>query len=89
MIPTNLVADEKTKECELRSLEKQFNLNTDQLRKVSELLQDEMKDGLSRCDRSCNVPMLPSWIVSHPTGQEVGEYIGLDLSGKFLLFQKK
>ncbi|KAI8087225.1 hexokinase-domain-containing protein [Thamnidium elegans] len=84
MIPTNLVADEKTKECELRSLEKQFDLNTEQLRKVSKLLQDEMKNGLAKCDRSCNVPMLPTWIVSHPTGQEVGEYIGLDLSGSNL-----
>lgn len=28
-----------------------------------------------------NVPMLPSWIMQHPTGQESGEYLGLELSG--------
>lgn len=82
MIAANLVADEKVKEVAIHHLESQFDLSTDQLRKLSQLLQDEMKAGLKKCDIECNVPMLPSWIVRHPCGQERGEYIGLDLSGK-------
>lgn len=85
MIAANLVADKKTKDEAIRDLESKFDLSTDQLRKLSTLLQDEMKAGLKKCDIQCNVPMLPSWILSHPSGQEIGEYIGLDLSGKKIM----
>ncbi|KAI7877075.1 hexokinase-domain-containing protein [Mucor mucedo] len=81
MIAANLVADDKAKKEAIQDLESKFDLSTDQLRKLSLLLQNEMKSGLKKCDIECNVPMLPSWIFSHPTGQEQGEYIGLDLSG--------
>lgn len=82
MIAANLVADDKAKKEAIQDLESKFDLSTDQLRKLSLLLQNEMKSGLKKCDIECNVPMLPSWVFSHPTGQEQGEYIGLDLSGK-------
>lgn len=85
MIAANLVADKKTKDEAIRDLESKFDLSTDQLRKLSTLLQNEMKAGLKKCDIQCNVPMLPSWILSHPSGQEIGEYIGLDLSGKKIM----
>ncbi|KAI8142340.1 hexokinase-domain-containing protein [Fennellomyces sp. T-0311] len=63
----------------LDELIRQFELPTDKLKTVAEYLRQEMDRGL-KTDKS-NVPMLPSWITRHPTGQEVGEYIGLELSG--------
>lgn len=84
MIASNLVYSDEAKDAAVRDLERQFNLNTDQLRRVAELLQCEMRTGLKVCDINCNVPMLPSWITRHPTGQEKGEYMGLDLSGSYV-----
>lgn len=83
MIASNLVHNDEAKNAAVRDLEKQFDLTTDQLKKVSELLQCEMRAGLKVCNINCNVPMLASWITRHPTGQEKGEYMGLDLSGKY------
>lgn len=69
-------------------MEKQFHLSTGQSRKIAQLLENEMKTGLSKQDDdSTSIPMLPSWITSHPTGQELGEYIGLDAHiSVFILF---
>jgi hexokinase len=77
-----MIANDEVKETAMKHIEKQFDLNTDQLKRISELLQSEMKTGLKKRDQDCNVPMLPSWITKHPTGLETGEYLGLDLSGK-------
>lgn len=82
MLASNLIATDEAKEAAIKYLEQRFELTTDQLKHVSSLLLSEMKTGLKKCDQDCNVPMLPCWITSHPTGQETGEYIGLDLSGK-------
>lgn len=86
MIASHLVHTDEAKDAAVRDLERQFNLNTDQLKRVAELLQSEMRTGLKVCDINCNVPMLPSWITRHPTGQEKGEYMGLDLSGKYAIW---
>jgi hypothetical protein len=64
----------------VRALVDEFYIPGDQLRKISSNLVKQMEEGLKRND-TC-VPMLPSWIVSHPTGQETGEYLALDLSGE-------
>ncbi|KAI9311917.1 hexokinase-domain-containing protein [Dichotomocladium elegans] len=61
------------------SLQKEFDLSTAKVKHVAECLRKEMDLGMAQ-DKA-NVPMLPSWICRHPTGQEVGEYIGLELSG--------
>jgi hexokinase len=82
MIPSSLIANDETKEVAMRHLEKQFDMNTSQLKRISELLQEEMETGLHSKEEDCNVPMLPTFINRHPTGQEKGEYLGLDLSGK-------
>ncbi|GAB5587193.1 hypothetical protein Unana1_02093 [Umbelopsis nana] len=66
----------------VRALVDEFYIPGDQLRKISSNLVKQMEEGLKRND-TC-VPMLPSWIVSHPTGQETGEYLALDLSGTFI-----
>jgi hexokinase len=64
----------------VRSLVDEFYIPGDRLRKISSNLVKQMEEGLQKNDSS--VPMLPSWIISHPTGQETGEYLALDLSGK-------
>lgn len=64
----------------LEELSQQLQLSVEQLKQLSQRLQKEMEEGL-KSDRS-NVPMLPSWVTRRPTGQETGEYLGLELSGK-------
>lgn len=84
MIASSLIANDETKEAAMRHLEKQFDMNTSQLKRISELLQREMETGLHTTAEDCNVPMLPSFITRHPSGQERGEYLGLDLSGSYI-----
>lgn len=80
---SNHIASDETKHAAIRHLEKQFDMSTDQLKRISSLLQCEMETGLKRTD-DCNCPMLPSYITRHPSGQEKGEYLGLDLSGSYI-----
>lgn len=63
----------------VESLIHDFELDTDKLKRIAKHLRTEMDKGLQ--EDKANVPMLPSWICSHPTGQETGVYIGLELSG--------
>jgi hexokinase len=67
----------------MRELAEEFHIPSDKLSKISSNLARQMGEGLQQSDDT-NVPMLPSWIVTHPTGQETGEYLALDLSGKFI-----
>ncbi|KAI8967828.1 hypothetical protein BDF20DRAFT_216453 [Mycotypha africana] len=84
MVSSKVFPTEEAREAAIVDLEKKFDLTTEQLKTISQLLQEEMKVGLSKYDISCNVPMLASWITRHPTGQEKGEYLGLDLSGSYI-----
>ncbi|GAA5798651.1 hypothetical protein HPULCUR_004056 [Helicostylum pulchrum] len=63
----------------VEELREHFKLTTEELKKFRDDLRHEMKKGL-KSDQS-NMSMLPSWIFRHPTGQETGEYLGLELSG--------
>ncbi|KAI7893673.1 uncharacterized protein EV154DRAFT_501145 [Mucor mucedo] len=63
----------------IEELRHHFKLSTDELKKFRDDLRAEMELGL-KSDKS-NMGMLPSWVFKHPTGQETGEYIGLELSG--------
>lgn len=81
MRANDIANNEEVKDAAIHELEEKFNLTTDELRRVSKLLEDEMKVGLEEYNTESNVPMLASWITSHPSGQEKGEYLGLDLSG--------
>ncbi|KAI9310652.1 hexokinase-domain-containing protein [Dichotomocladium elegans] len=60
-------------------LTRDFTLSTDTVKRMAHHLREEMDLGLVQ--DGANMPMLPSWICHHPTGQEKGEYIGLELSG--------
>ncbi|KAG2217434.1 hypothetical protein INT45_000708 [Circinella minor] len=74
-----LCVTEDDKKQAIDELIHQFDLSTDQLKIIAHYLSKEMDYGLKK--NSTNVPMLPSWITRRPTGQEVGEYMGLELSG--------
>jgi hexokinase len=64
----------------MKQIAEEFHIPSEKLTKISAHLSRQMTEGLEQNDTS--VPMLPSWIDSHPTGQETGEYLALDLSGK-------
>jgi hexokinase len=66
----------------LEELKSQFTITTDMLKQVATELRARMDEGLTTTG-SC-VPMLPSWITHHPTGQETGEYLGLELTGSVI-----
>lgn len=61
-------------------LREHFKLSTEELIQFRDDLRREMDIGLKSEDS--NMAMLPSWIFKHPTGQETGEYLGLEISGK-------
>ncbi|KAI8332174.1 hexokinase-domain-containing protein [Choanephora cucurbitarum] len=84
MIPSTLIHDEEVKEVAIRDLEAQFDLSADQLKALANTLKEYMEIGLEKCNTESEIPMLPSWITRRPTGQEKGEYIGLDLSGSYV-----
>ena len=64
----------------IEELRQHFKSSTEELKQFRDNLRREMDIGL-KSDES-NMAMLPSWIFKHPTGQETGEYLGLELSGK-------
>lgn len=67
----------------IEELRSHFELSTEQLIKFRDGLRCEMDIGL-QSDNKSNMAMLPSFIFKHPTGQETGEYLGLEVSGKVL-----
>lgn len=66
----------------IEELREHFKLSTEELKKFGNDLRQEMEKGLKSDKTEMN--MLPSFIFRHPTGQETGEYLGLELSGKVL-----
>ncbi|KAG0748704.1 hypothetical protein G6F57_004120 [Rhizopus arrhizus] len=63
----------------MEELKGHFKLTTEQLKTFRDNLIQEMNTGLQ--SHESNMAMLPSWIFRHPTGQETGEYLGLEISG--------
>ncbi|CAO3654485.1 unnamed protein product [Mucor hiemalis] len=63
----------------VEDLRQHFKLTTEELKQFRDDLRHEMDTGLK--SEGSNMAMLPSWIFKHPTGQETGEYLGLELSG--------
>ncbi|RUS22562.1 hexokinase-domain-containing protein [Endogone sp. FLAS-F59071] len=65
----------------------QFWLPVDRLRTFSKDLQSEMEKGLAQ-DTGAALPMVPSFLSEHPTGQERGEYFALELNGATIRIMK-
>ncbi|OBZ80939.1 hypothetical protein A0J61_11012, partial [Choanephora cucurbitarum] len=59
-------------------LRQHFKLTDEELKHFRDSLRKEIDHGLQSHDS--HMAMLPSWVFKHPTGQETGEYLGLELS---------
>ncbi|KAI8099022.1 hexokinase-domain-containing protein [Halteromyces radiatus] len=66
----------------LEELRHQFTITNDMSKQIAKTLLSNMEEGL-RSEDAC-VAMLPSWLHSHPTGQETGDYLGLELTGALI-----
>ncbi|ODV98235.1 hypothetical protein PACTADRAFT_37405 [Pachysolen tannophilus NRRL Y-2460] len=71
-VPRNLM-DELAKYQELLTVSPQ------KLKKITDHFISELEKGLSV--KGGNIPMIPTWIVDYPTGEETGEYLAIDLGG--------
>lgn len=49
------------------------------LKAITEHFVSELEKGLSV--KGGNIPMIPGWVVEHPTGNETGDYLAIDLGG--------
>lgn len=58
---------------------KELTITTDQLNEITNHFVDELNKGAS-VDGG-NIPMIPSWVLNYPTGNETGEYLAIDLGG--------
>lgn len=65
----------------VEELKNHFKLSTDELKQFRDDLRHEMNIGL-KTNNTTTMDMLPSYVSTHPTGQETGEYLGLEISGK-------
>lgn len=56
-----------------------FAVSDGELKKLTKGFLKEMERGLVQHFDS--IPMIPTWVTEHPTGNEQGEYLALDLGG--------
>lgn len=64
------------------SISSQFSLSTDKLQSIQEEFIQAMRYGLAHTDG--DLAMIPTFVTGHPTGQEVGSYLAIDLGGSNL-----
>lgn len=61
------------------SMKDSFMVSDIELKKLARQFEKEMEKGLEQPFDS--IPMIPTWVTEHPTGNEHGEYLALDLGG--------
>ncbi|KAI0016430.1 hexokinase-domain-containing protein [Xylariomycetidae sp. FL0641] len=64
---------------QLSDIEQQFTIRTDDLKRITERFEEELREGLEK--HGANISMHATWVFGHPTGQEKGQYLTLDLGG--------
>lgn len=64
---------------EIQSLEKQFIVGQDTLKKITSHFVTELEKGLSK--EGGNIPMNVTWVMGYPTGDEEGTFLALDMGG--------
>ena len=64
---------------QISSLEEQFTVNGETLKKVTKHFVGELNKGLSK--KGGNIPMIPGWVMEFPTGRETGDFLAIDLGG--------
>ncbi|OTB06736.1 hypothetical protein M426DRAFT_54873 [Hypoxylon sp. CI-4A] len=60
-------------------IEKEFTVTSEKLKQISARFEEELKEGLE--NEGSNIAMNVTWVLGLPTGEEVGEYITIDLGG--------
>lgn len=64
---------------QIKILEDLFNVDVQKLKFITKHFVNELTKGLSK--EGGNIPMLPTWVLSFPTGNETGTYLALDMGG--------
>ncbi|RHZ53334.1 hypothetical protein Glove_443g51 [Diversispora epigaea] len=64
---------------EINEITQEFELKIDKLRKIQNYFMKQLKIGLEKDGQ--NLSMVPSFVTSVPTGNEIGTYLTLDLGG--------
>lgn len=64
---------------EIQSLENQFIVGQDLLKKITNHFVKELGKGLSK--EGGNIPMNVTWVMGYPTGDEQGTFLALDMGG--------
>lgn len=58
---------------------KELTITPEKLTEITDHFVNELNKGLSKTGG--NIPMIPSWVLDFPTGEETGEYLAIDLGG--------
>ncbi|THH04848.1 hypothetical protein EW145_g5224 [Phellinidium pouzarii] len=72
-------ATKKTMADHLRKYESLFTLTPQRMRMITEAFSETLDLGLKKPDQT--VPMIPTYVFGWPTGDELGDYLALDLGG--------
>lgn len=57
----------------------ELTITPDKLNEITSHFVEELGKGLSK--QGGNIPMIPSWVMDFPQGDETGEYLAIDLGG--------
>ncbi|KAL5478628.1 HXK1_3 [Sanghuangporus weigelae] len=72
-------ATKKTMADHLRKYEQLFTLTPQRMRMITQAFSEVLDNGLKKHNQV--VPMIPTFVFGWPTGNEVGDYLALDLGG--------
>ncbi|KAK9461738.1 hexokinase-domain-containing protein [Lipomyces oligophaga] len=64
---------------QIAQLEKLFSVDTAKLNQIVDHFVSELGKGLGKGGGT--IPMIPTWVMSMPTGNETGKYLALDMGG--------
>lgn len=63
----------------MKRLEEQFTVPQAKLKEITDHFVKELEKGLSK--EGGSIPMIPTWVMNFPTGEETGTYLALDMGG--------
>ncbi|KAA8574653.1 hypothetical protein MFRU_030g00440 [Monilinia fructicola] len=64
---------------QIKQLEKQFTVDTQKLKQITDHFVSELTKGLTV--EGGSIPMNPTWVMSFPDGYETGTFLALDMGG--------
>lgn len=64
---------------EINKYQELLTVPASKLKAITDHFVSELEKGLSV--KGGNIPMIPTWVVEYPTGDETGEYLAIDLGG--------